>query len=123
MTRSTYQQHAQVMRKVKNMDADGTRNIPCCFSDCDRDGYENHKRVQHEHLPAFQVDGTTGRGDAMCAAVDAGAAPGLHRHYVYCSERHMNMDHFGMGPQGLAMQESRGGMYGYLPTGYRGGIL
>jgi hypothetical protein len=60
------------------------------------------------------------RGQTICDAVNAGLFPGLHRTYVYCSERHRNMDHFGAMPQ---MAESRGGIYGYLPTGYRGGIL
>lgn len=117
MTRTTFQQHAQIMRKVVNLDSGTGRKILCAFSDCERDGYENFKRVQHEHARRGVVDGHRLQGDSMCEAVDAGVFPGLHRTFVYCSERHRALDHFGMQPE---MQESRGGIYGYLPTGYRG---
>ena len=123
MTRTTFQQHARIMRKVVNLDHQDGSKIHCAFSDCDREGYQNYLRVQHEHLRRVTIDGKVYTGDRLCEAIDAGMYEGIHRRYIYCSERHMNMDHFGHGPQGVAMQESRGGMYGYLPTGYRGGIL
>lgn len=120
MTRTTFQEHARIMRKVVNLDSGTGRKIICGFSDCERDGYENYKIVQHEHIRAAMVDGRTLRGDQLCEAIDAGMWPGIHRTYVFCSERHQAMFHFDHGPQGQAMLESRGGMYGYLPTGYRG---
>ena len=120
---STEWQHARVMRKVVNLDSGTGRKIVCGFADCERDGFENFKIVQHEHQRAARVDGKILRGDQLCEAIDAGVFPGIHRTYVFCSERHRAMFHFDHGTQGLAMLESRGGMYGYLPTGYRGGIL
>ena len=141
---STEWQHAQIMRKVVNHDAGDGRKIVCATIDCENDGYEQYKIRQCEHLrsghavrwdPDLRVrspltgevregfwvnDGPLLSGAEFCAAVDAGVALGLHRHYVFCSERHKAMFHFDHGPQGLAMLESRGGMYGYLPTGYRG---
>lgn len=120
MTRTTFQEHARIMRKVVNLDSGTGRLIVCAFADCERDGYENLKIVQHEHQRVWRHDGQVLAGDRLCEAIDAGVVPGLHRTYVFCSERHRAMFHFDHGPQGRAMLESRGGMYGYLPTGWRG---
>jgi hypothetical protein len=121
---STEWRHAQHSRKVVNLDSGTGRKIVCAWGECDRDGYENEKIVQHEHLRAWKVDGTVLTGDRLCEAIDAGVVPGLHRTYVFCSERHRNYFYFDHGPQGLAMSETNGGhLHGYLPVGYRGGIL
>jgi len=118
---STEWQHAQVMRKVVNLDSGTGRKIVCAFSDCERDGYENFKRVMHEHARGGWIDGKWTQGGYLCDAVNAGVFPGLHRTYVYCTERHRAMDHFGM--QTWMAEHRNGGVYGYLPTGWQGSML
>lgn len=122
---STEWEHARHQRPVINMDAGGSRHIVCVFGDCDRDGYENYKIVQHEHLRAIWLNGRRLRGDTVCQAIDAGLYPGIHRVYVFCSERHKAMFRYGMGTEGLALAQGRqsGEFYGALPTGWKGSML
>ena len=121
---STEWRHAQHSRKVVNLDSGTGRKIVCAWGECDRDGYENEKIVQHEHLRAWKVDGQVLTGDRLCEAIDAGVVEGIHRRWAFCSERHLNIFKYGMGPQSVAMAASNGGhAYGSLPTGYHGSML
>jgi len=121
---STEWLHARHDRAVINLDSGGDRHIPCVFADCDQDGRENHKIVQHEHLRHVHFDGRWLRGDSLCAAIDAGLIAGLHRTYVFCSERHKTAWLHSTGPRAQALADSnRGRVYGNLPTGYKGSML
>lgn len=121
---STEWQHAQVYRKIVNLDHEGTQKIHCATLDCEREAYQQFVVVQHEHLRAVHFDGRWRRGSDLCSAIDAGLIEGIHRRWAFCSERHLQLFRYGMGPQSVAMAASNGGhAYGSLPTGYQGSML
>lgn len=109
MSRTTYQAHAIVEKKIINYDSG--RHIQCMWADCERDGLTVNRLRWCRHQPHVPCD--------QANAFDVAS----HIRFAFCSERHMNMFRFDHGPQGRAMLESRGGLFGYLPTGYRGGML
>lgn len=47
--------------------------IQCNWFECDKDGFEQYKAIQHDHHP-----------DIRC-----GNAPTEHTNYIFCSERHL----------------------------------
>jgi hypothetical protein len=91
-------------RKVINRD--NGRMISCGWDDCERDGYECHKIIWHEHAR------TIGCADPLAR----------HIHYVFCSERHRQMWVNATGTNALRSIESTGRAYGNLPVGSRGMI-
>lgn len=65
--------------------------IPCCWFECDRDGYELYKAIFHEHGRNYTCDHPAA----------------AHINFVFCSERHKQLylhSHVQMGQ---------------LPPGYR----
>jgi hypothetical protein len=107
--RTTYQAHARLQRKIINHDTGG--HIVCMWADCEREAITTYRVLQHRHPHIVNCD--------LAAHFD----PASHIRFAFCSERHLNHFRFDHGPEGHAMLESRGGLFGYLPTGYRGGIL
>jgi hypothetical protein len=60
-----------VMQRVWSYTND--RWIRCNWFECDRDGFEQYKAIQHDHHP-----------DIRC-----GNIPTEHTNYIFCSERHL----------------------------------
>lgn len=106
---TTREVHARVERKIVNFDSGNY--IICMWADCERQALTTHRVLQHRHPPHWPCD--------VAHRVD----PASHIRFGFCSDRHLNYFRFDHGPQGRAMLESRGGLFGFLPTGYRGGIL
>lgn len=106
---TTRELHARIEKKIINFDSD--KHIICMWADCENDGLSVHRLRWCRHPQHWPCD--------AAHAVD----PASHIRFAFCSERHLNYFRFDHGPRGRAMLESRGGLFGYLPTGYRGGIL
>lgn len=60
-----------VMQRVWSYTSE--RWIQCNWFECEKDGYEQYKMVQHDHAE-----------DIAC-----GDLPGEHVNFVFCSERHL----------------------------------
>ena len=106
---TTRQLHAIAEKKIINFDSG--KHIVCMWADCEQEARTTHRILQHRHPPGWSCE--------YAHAID----PASHIRFGFCTERHLNYFRFDHGPQGRAMLESRGGLFGYLPTGYRGGIL
>lgn len=71
-----------IARKVLSATTGGW--IPCCWFECERDGYELYKTVFHEHARELPCDHPMSQ----------------HVNFVFCSERHRQMylhSHIAMG--------------------------
>lgn len=104
MTRTTFQQHAQLQRKVINHDRGGTK-VACAWDECDRDGFENNKVTAHEH------------------AVSIPCWHDLAKHisYIFCTDRHKQYFLACTGPMARDTQaRNNGRIAGMLPPGYKG---
>jgi len=101
--------HARIEKKIINYDSG--RHIVCMWADCEQDGLSTHRLRWCRHHPGVPCDEAN--------AFDVAS----HIRFAFCTERHLNYFRFDHGQRGHAMLESRGGLFGYLPTGYRGGIL
>jgi hypothetical protein len=103
MTRTTFQEHARLQRKVLNLDRGGT-HVMCVWADCDHDGYENHKVVLHEHARSIPCDSSLAK----------------HIHLVFCSDRHKQYYLACSGPMAHDTEARHNGhIAGNLPPGYR----
>ena len=113
MTRTTFQTHARVERKIINLNNGGGK-LKCLMADCDRDAYEQFTipRAEHRHDRRIPCD---------VAQMRIGSE--THVDYPFCSERHREMHIESTGWRAHRLVESRGGAYGYLPTGSRGSML
>lgn len=64
---TTLHRHAILMKKVINLDHDGSKHVMCAWDTCEKDGFENNKVVAHEGAKGYETKDIT---------------------YVFCSERH-----------------------------------
>lgn len=103
MTRTTYQQHARLERKIINMDQNGAK-VLCAWDECDRDGISLHEVRTHEH------------------ARNIGCESSLAKHitYPFCSERHKQYWLACTGEMAKHTEaRNNGRIAGMLPPGYR----
>lgn len=105
---TTYRQHAQIFRKIVNLN-NGGGSMVCMLLDCDRPGLFNYTVLEHRH-PA----------DPSCEHADW-VDTGSHIRLGFCTERHRLMYVEGSGWRAQRLAEQRGGqVFGNLPTGSRG---
>lgn len=116
MTRTTYQTHAKIERKIINLNNGGGKFV-CLFADCERLAIEIYSipRAEHRHPRHWPCD----YADHVLARMGEMA----HIDYPFCSERHREMHYESSGWRAHRLIASRGGAYGYLPTGSRGSRL
>ena len=106
---STYREHAQIFRKVVNLN-NGGGFLDCMLLDCDRPGLSNYTVLEHRH-PAYPD----------CDYASRFIGPETHIRLAFCSDRHKTMFVEGSGWRALRLAEDRGGnVFGSLPTGSRG---
>lgn len=95
--------HAHLERKVINRDRGGTF-VACAWSDCDKDGLENHKVTVHEHARSIACDDSLAK----------------HISYVFCTERHKQYHLASTGAMAHDTQaRNNGRIAGMLPPGMR----
>jgi hypothetical protein len=106
---TTYRQHAQIFRKVVNLN-NGGGHLDCMLLDCERPGLANYVVLEHRHPHIRDCD----------VAVRT-IGPETHIRLAFCSERHRTMFVEGSGWRALRLAEDRRGqVFGSLPTGSRG---
>jgi hypothetical protein len=109
MTRSTFQQHARIERKMINLDRADPGPMMCAWSDCDRDGVSLYRARTCEHSPRYS-----------CGQTDQGIGGGRHYWHVFCTDRHLQYHVASTGPRAAGTAErNQGRIYGMLPPGYR----
>lgn len=107
MTRTTYQEHARLQRKIINHDRGGTK-VVCAWDECDRDALTLHEVRNHEHAHSIPCDSSLAK----------------HVIYAFCSERHKQYWLACSGPMARDTENRNSGrIAGMLPPGYRSSIL
>lgn len=109
MSRTTYQQHAIITKRVINLDHGEGRPISCAWPECERQATSLYELVQCEHSPMIS-----------CSAVDQGVGGGRHYRYAFCRERCRAYFAAAMGRLAHdTAARNRGRISGNLPPGYR----
>ena len=107
VTRTTFQEHARLHRKIINHDRGGTK-VLCAWDDCDRDAFSLFEVRQHEHLAGIDCDSSLAR----------------HITYAFCTERHKQYWLACTGPMARETEARYNGrVAGMLPPGMRNTIL
>ena len=119
MTRTTYQEHARIARKIINMDrgeylGEFSPYLVCLWDECDKAATTLHQKLYCEH------DSRVSCQQADNRALSAGANRGAHYMTAFCSQRHLEYWWNATGGRALASLERSGRAYGNLPAGSRG---
>ena len=119
MTRTTFQQHARLSKKIINLDrgeglGDVSPYLMCLWDECDRPATSLYQKRYCEH------DARTPCQQADARALGAGAGRGAHYMTAFCSQRHLEYWWNATGGRALASLERSGRAYGNLPAGSRG---
>lgn len=111
--RTTYQQHARIMRKIINHDSGGNRTIVCAWDECDRPGYQLYRTIYCQHPQNMSCQ------DAhdMLAVMHGQSA---HYIMVFCSEQHRGFFRNNEGRNAKEGYAAGKQMFGNLPAGMRG---
>lgn len=113
MTRTSYQVHARIQKKIINLDAGDGHAIVCCWSDCDRPGYAMYTHVFCEHDPGEPCE----RADTRLLGQAGRVA---HLKFAFCSAGHLDYHRASEGGQALANIADTGRAYGNHTPGSRG---
>jgi hypothetical protein len=109
VTRTTYQQHAQIERKMINLDRADPGPMMCAWSDCDHLSIGLYWIRQCEHSPRIP-----------CHLVDLGVGGGRHYWFHFCREKHKQYFLACSGRMAADTAErNQGRIHGMLPPGYR----
>lgn len=104
MTRTTFQEHARLHRKIINHDQAG-RKVLCAWADCDRDAFSMHEVRTHEHA----------------RIIDCNSPMARHITYAFCTDRHRM---YWLASSGAMAKDTEarnnGNIAGMLPPGYKG---
>ena len=106
MTRTTFQQHARLSKKIINYDQAG-RKVLCAWDECDKDAYSLYEVRTHEHARSISCDSSLAS----------------HVTYPFCSERHKQYWLACTGEMARDTEaRNNGRIAGMLPPGYRTSI-
>jgi len=118
VTRTTFQQHARLDRRIINMDRAAVGEEQpygwCLWDECDRYSSTLYRKVWHQHDSRIPCEVADAR------AIQAGAGSGVHRMTAFCSDRHLKFWWNANGGAALASIDRTGRAYGNLPAGFRG---
>ena len=117
MSRTSFQAHARLQRKIINMDraAIGVARPynMCMWDECDRDSTSLYEKPYCEH------DVRLGCEQADRIFIAAGAGRTAHTMMAFCSQRHLEYWFNATGGRALKSIDESGRAYGNLPAGSR----
>jgi len=109
VTRTTWQEHARIERKIINLDRHDPGPVACSWDECEARACTLYRVRLCEHSPRVS-----------CGQTDQGIGGGHHYWYTFCRERHKQ---YWLAAAGLMAHDTAdrnsGRIYGMLPPGYR----